>query len=99
MSFGLLFVLVCLAAYRAVRFVVIDDFPPMVRIRDGIESFVLAHVGADWADGVKCPWCAGFWVSVAVVAIVWSFVEIPLPGLWFAAVPAVAGYLNEYDER
>lgn len=96
---ALLFVLTSLAAYRAVRFVTVDDFPPMMWTRDGIESFLLAHIGADWADGVKCPWCAGFWVCCVVVVVVWRYASLPLPGLWFAAVPAVAGYLSTYDER
>lgn len=91
MSYPLLFVLLCFAAYRAWRFFAVDDLPPLVAVRDRLEGVVARRLGDGWASGVACPWCSGFWISAAVVAITWSFVPLPLPGLWFLAVTAVVG--------
>lgn len=93
MSDALLFVVTVLAAYRAWRFVALDDLPPLVAVRDRFTEVVSRRRGADWASGIGCAWCSGFWVSCAVVGAVWHFRSLPLPGLWFCAVPAAVGLL------
>lgn len=93
----LLFVLVSLAAYRAWRFVVLDDLPPLVAVRDHVTEAVVRRHGADWANGITCAWCSGFWVSAAVVGAVWHFASLPVPGLWFCAVPTTVGLLAKHE--
>lgn len=91
MSDGLLFVVVALAAYRLWRFLALDDLPPVVWVRDGVEDFVERHFGPEWSSGVSCPWCSGWWASCIAVGAVWAYRPLPLPALWFAAVSAAVG--------
>lgn len=91
MSLVLVFVLAALASYRLWRFVALDDFPPATRIRDGFEAWVDEHHGSDWAAGISCAWCAGWWASCVVVGLVWAVRPLPLPALWFGAVSALVG--------
>lgn len=95
MSLALLLVLTSLAAYRAVRLATVDDFPPVVWFRDHLTDWLEHRFGVEWAAGVACPWCAGFWICEGVVAAVWAWASLPLPVLWFAAVPAAVGALAE----
>lgn len=52
------------AAYRVTRLLVSDRLPPLVRARRELAD----RLPDDWAYGVACPWCVGFWVSAAAVA-------------------------------
>lgn len=94
MSDALLFVVVSFAAYRAWHFVAVDDLPPLVAVRGRFSAVVEERFGRDWEAGVECPWCSGFWVACAVVAVVWALRPLPLPGLWFLAVSAAVGLLG-----
>lgn len=94
MSYPLLFVLLCLAAYRVWRFFALDTLPPLVAARDNLQLWVADRHGDDWADGLACVWCSGWWVCCAVVGITWSFVPLPMPGLWFLSVSAAVGLLG-----
>lgn len=91
MSLALLFVLTCLGAYRLWRFVSLDDLPPVTWLRDRFELAVAEHHGDDWAGGIACAWCAGWWASCITVGVVWAYRPLPLPLLWFAAVSTVVG--------
>jgi len=69
------FVLLSLAAYRVWRLCAVDDITAPVR--DRLTGRVYAseqpgryRLGLD--KFVGCPWCAGFWVAVAVWAV-WSW--------------------------
>jgi len=91
-EYTLLFLVVdALAAFRIVRFVQKDSFPPIAWLRrwgdrrapDVVHELV-------WA----CPWCLGFWVAVGVVvarfnAEWWGGVGAAL------AVAALVGFLYE----
>lgn len=91
MSLVLLFVLVALASYRLWRLVSLDDLPPVTWVRDHFEAWVGEHHGLDWAAGITCAWCAGWWCSCIVVGLVWAAHPLPLPALWFGAVSALVG--------
>lgn len=93
MSLVLLFVLAALASYRLWRFVSLDDFPPMTKIRDSLEARVGERHGLDWAQGITCAWCAGWWASCIVVGLVWLARPLPVPALWFGAVSTAVGLL------
>lgn len=43
---------------------------------------------------VECPWCLGFWVSVAVVAVVAQIVVVALPVLQVFAVACLVGLIG-----
>lgn len=98
MTLALLLVLMVLAAHRAWRFVALDDLPPAVWLRERFTDAVADRFGTDWADGVGCQWCSGWWVSVIVVAVVWHYVALPLPGLWFLAVASGVGFVGRWLE-
>lgn len=42
---------------------------------------------------LSCPWCVGFWVSGALVAVVANLTSIELPVVWWFAVAAVVGLI------
>jgi len=99
LSFGI-FLLVSLASYRITRFIVFDsligaDLGSGSRFSIWLTQFAYNSDGTDrsWARGkigdlLNCPWCTGFWVSVAVTAW-WVF--LPAGALWFLVPWAVAG--------
>jgi hypothetical protein len=93
-SDALLLVVLTLAAYRVWRLLFVDDFPPVMALRERMVRATFDRHGSEWSDGFGCPWCSGFWVSCAVVGITWTFVSLPLPGLWFLAVPALVGLIG-----
>lgn len=84
-----------LAAYRLTRLWTRDTLPPLPRLRDT----VTARWGdRAWSELFTCPWCAGFWISVAVVALASS----PLAPAWnwlalALAISAVVGKLAAHD--
>ena len=87
---------VCLAVFRATRFVIkdhilnslrnrlFDRFPP--------ESTRLGYL-------FTCPWCIGFWLSLIAY---FCYTISPLPTLWVCyvlAISAVVGWLTALDDR
>jgi hypothetical protein len=68
---------------RLIRLVVVDDIGGPLR---DLIRLLGAWAGGDrglvWADGlVRCPFCIGFWISVAVVA---SYAAAGSTGWWTA---------------
>jgi hypothetical protein len=73
--------LVALAAFRITRLLQRDTILDVPRDR-----FLDKHAADRWGELVNCPWCLGFWVSVAVV-----LAATLLPRrLWEPAVVALA---------
>lgn len=98
MSDVMVFVLTVLAAYRLWRLWAEDAFPPVEWARDRFERAVDRRFGPAWAAGTACPWCSGFWITSAVVAVVWALQPLPLPALWFGAASTLVGLLAQRDE-
>lgn len=75
-------VLVALASYRLTRLLQLDS------ILDGPRNrFLDKHAADRLGELVNCPWCLGFWVSLAVV-----LAAVLLPRrLWEPAVVTLAG--------
>lgn len=96
-----------LAAARITRLVTTDTFPPVKRAREallkrvdprGVRKIKGAEPPA-LAELIECNWCAGFWISTAVVAARWRF-----PRLWGAVAPVwatsmVVGLVAGVSER
>lgn len=93
MSHELLFVVLVFAAYRVTRFVTVDTIVDVPR------QWMLDRVPEKLGEGLTCPWCIGSWISFAVVAIAWLFVELPLPGAWFLAVAAGVGLVAKIGDE
>jgi hypothetical protein len=94
----ILLVTLTLAAYRAWRFAARDTLPGLADARDRLRDRIAERAGPRWAAGVDCPWCSGTWVAWIAVAAVWAIRPLPLPGLWFAAVAAGVGLLDELTD-
>lgn len=93
MELPLLLVVLALAAYRATRLAVKDDFPP-VRVP---REWVKVH-GPEWAgELVTCHWCASGWISLGLVAAADWRTSVPLPGLVWFAVWAVAAWVAHHE--
>lgn len=74
--------LVALAAFRVTRLLQLDSILDAPRRR-----FLDKHAADRWGELVNCPWCLGWWVSLAVV-----LAASTLPrALWEPAVVALAG--------
>jgi hypothetical protein len=86
-------VLLALAAFRVWKLVA-DD-----RILDRPRDWLIARMGGDspravyWSDFLVCPWCAGFWITLA-----WWGAWYAWPDAVIVAVPwaisAVVGLLG-----
>lgn len=97
------FALLALGTYRVWRLAAIDDMPWLVRGRNwavgaeelaGVWTFrrpTLAHM-------ISCPWCLGWWSSLAAVALWWlaphAALLIAVPFAVAAAVGAFGHLLN-----
>lgn len=90
-----------LAAFRLTRLWTRDSLPPLPSIRqyvlDRLDKGREALPEHPLTALVDCPWCIGFWISVAVVALMsalphwWPVVAVPL------AFSAVVGWLASRD--
>lgn len=89
-----LLVVMSLAAYRLYRLLGVDDLPPIAGPRGAFTRWIDRHFGQDWADGIGCPWCLGFWCAGIVVGFVDIVVSVPLPVLQWAAASAVVGLIG-----
>lgn len=82
------------AAYRITRLVQEDQLPPLPWLRRRMNEVAAADLN-DISMGarvreeliymVNCPWCLGFWVSVAVLAA-----DALTPRLWRPLATALA---------
>jgi hypothetical protein len=54
------------AAARLTRLLTADTLPPLSAAREKAHDAVARRHGPAWADGLRCPWCAGMWVAAAV---------------------------------
>jgi hypothetical protein len=93
----LMVVLMSLAAYRLYRLFSIDEFPPISWARRKFHVFVQRRFGKEWSNGIRCPWCAGFWWSLGVVVAVDLAVSVPLPALMILAVSCLVGLIAQLD--
>lgn len=96
MNLTFVFVLLCLATFRAQRIVTTDEWPPSQWLRRYIDKRMGPH--SSWAELVHCPWCMSVWLGAVIVAVTdrW-FYAIPLPVLVYGAVLAVVGLLASFD--
>lgn len=87
-----------LAAYRLFRFASTDTFEPMARIRCWVTGYRDPHDDdpalkrrrrPEWlADLWACPFCLGWWLSLALVLAWWAW---PTAAICFALPWAVSG--------
>lgn len=88
---GLEFLEDALAAHRLTRLVIEDTVTDRART-------ALKHEGPPWVGTLlECPWCAGFWVSVAVATA-----RVAAPKAWrpvarVLALSSAAGLLSSRE--
>ena len=83
----LAFVIITLAAARVTRLVTTDSITEPLRER--LTRWPLAY------ELVTCPWCIGFWISLAWVAVWWT---ADGRAVWLAA-PFAVSYLVGWTEQ
>jgi hypothetical protein len=93
------FVLICLASYRATHFLVADSFPPIAAVRRFLVHKTAGTKGSAWAEIYTCFWCAGTYITAVILLITMLFVSIPLPILQYAAACAVVGVLGNWGDK
>jgi hypothetical protein len=91
-------IVAALASYRITRLVTADHLPPMQKLRDTLTEKTPAGYDILWT----CPWCCGWWVSLALTGAAEladrhghrdAFLLAAMP--W--AVSTVAGLLAEHE--
>lgn len=88
MPVWLTFVIASLACFRVTRLIVEDTWPPAEWLRKQAER------GPYWFGYLfTCGHCMSVWVGAVIVAVMWAVDPLPLPGLWFAAVPALVSLI------
>lgn len=97
MTNGLRLAIQAAAAYRITRLVQEDQLPPLPRLREMMSDQLMedynalnagdraATVRAELVYMINCPWCLGFWVSVAVLVA-----DALAPKLWRPLATALA---------
>lgn len=78
------------AAYRITRLIQQDQLPPLPRLRERMNDVLTREDPPTALQGeliymVNCPWCLGFWVSVAVL-----IADAVAPRLWRPLATALA---------
>lgn len=108
----LLIALYMLAVYRVVRFLVYDQWPPLVRFRSRItkdvppkESAISYIFGTSGTYG--CPWCMSIWVGGAMTLGLALYSTLGLHASWapwygwvalWLATSTVCGFLGNVDD-
>lgn len=77
--------MIVMGTFRLVRTITTDDFPPVELARTRLIEW--AGKDSALASLIRCPWCSGAWVSLAVVAIALRYPAARKALL----VPAVSG--------
>ena len=89
-----------LAAYRLWRLLALDTLPPVAKLRGRIIDAADRRGWDEWADGIGCPWCLGFWCCVAVFVVVnvtYPYSPWPLLVVQIAAASTVVGIIGGSD--
>lgn len=81
------------AAYRITRLIQEDQLPPLPALRQRMAWFAVhgdqestrGRIQQELVYMVNCPWCIGFWVSVAVL-----LADAVAPRLWRPLATALA---------
>lgn len=81
------------AAYRITRLIQEDALPPLPALRrkmtwfatHGDQESIKGRIQQELVYMVNCPWCLGFWVSVAVL-----LADVVAPRLWRPLATALA---------
>lgn len=81
------------AAYRVTRLLQQDELPPLPALRQRLNQAAANNDPSTTKGKIKdellymfeCPWCLGFWVSVAVLAA-----DAVAPRLWRPLATALA---------
>lgn len=81
------------AAYRITRLLQQDELPPLPALRRKLNEVAASNDPSTTKGKIKdellymfeCPWCLGFWVSVAVLAA-----DAVAPRLWRPLATALA---------
>jgi hypothetical protein len=89
------FALLSLVAYRLQRIVTADSWPPTKWFREKLETTYGEE--SHTYTLFTCPWCYGFWVTVAVFSWACYLVSVRWPVAQTIAASVVVGKLGRDD--
>lgn len=104
MGFGWTLVLMTLATYRVTRLLVVDNFPPVLYVRQLLTGDdELGRPPAAWVPWwlqylAGCYWCVSVWVSGLVTLAVTLASDLSYPLLVWGGVAALAPWLSHLEE-
>lgn len=108
MSTGLIVLLMTLAAYRASRLLVHDEFPPIKWLREKFTGPYTLPQGDSRRTATRvpywlaylwtCTWCMTVWTAAGITLVTWLSTDLPLPLLVWGAVAAGAALLSHLED-
>lgn len=94
---AIVFALMAFAVARVTRFVTSDSIVDAPR--DALLRWLARQHLDKLAELVTCPWCIGFWIAAAVVALTDWQTSVPLVALQVPAVAYCASRLVASEEE
>lgn len=85
------FLVLSLSSFRLQRIVTTDKWPPSKWFRSKLT------LGSFWDELFNCPWCFGFWVTIAVFVEHFYIGVVPLWIHLALAASTVVGFIGNYD--
>lgn len=104
MTFGWLLTLVVLTSYRITRLLVVDNFPPILYVREKLTGDEeTGRRPAEWVPWwleylAGCYWCMSVWVSGVVTLAVTLTCDLPYPLLVWGGAAALTPWLSHLEE-
>jgi hypothetical protein len=100
----LTFVLLALTSYRLTRFLVKDNFPPILYVRErltgndayGVQKWPWVPFWLEYLAG--CYWCVSVWTSGAVTLLAALTMDVPYPWLIWGGCAALAPWLCHLED-
>jgi hypothetical protein len=103
-TYGWIFALLVLTAYRVTRLLVVDNFPPVRWLRTTLTGDdEIGTRAASWVPWwleylAGCYWCVSVWVSGLLTLAVALTSGLPYPLLTWGGVAALAPLVSHVEE-
>lgn len=91
------FVALVLVGWRLGWLLIEDSLTEPLRVR--VIDWAGQHHWPKLQLFVQCPFCLGFWVEVALVAVMAQITSLPYPVLWPLALNALTAPLHHLADR
>jgi hypothetical protein len=102
--FGWIFILMTLATYRLTRLLVVDNFPPILYVREKLTGDEETNKPSLpwvpwWLEYLAgCYWCMSVWVAGGMTLAVTLSIGLPYPLLVWGGIAALAPWLSHIED-